>query len=276
MAGLMTVGAETGRYALRGEATLRPCSGRRAGREESGGAVDRSLCGGEARDGDTEGRATDVVHALFVAEYDGGGIAAVLAADPDLETLFGGAAEPDAGGDELPDAVAVDGLEGILVQDVLAEIFGEEGVSVVAAEAERELSEVVGAEGEEVGVVGDLVGGECGARDLDHGADLDVHATLAVVLGADEPDGVFGESAVFSKFVRDVDERDHDLGGGLYISVGALVGGLGVSGDGVDQDDYVTAGGLQGFEAAPELRADRVSLGGVALPYLKFPRAPEQ
>ena len=35
----------------------------------------------------------------------------------------------------------------------------------------------------------------------------------------------------------------------LYIN-GVLVGGLGVSGDGVDQDDYVTAGGAAGFEAA--------------------------
>jgi uncharacterized protein GlcG (DUF336 family) len=57
---------------------------------------------------------------------------------------------------------------------------------------------------------------------------------------------------------------------------GALVGGLGVSGDGVDQDDYVTAGGAAGFEAPPKLRADRLSLRGVRLPYLKFPRNPEK
>jgi Haem-degrading len=57
---------------------------------------------------------------------------------------------------------------------------------------------------------------------------------------------------------------------------GRLVGGLGVSGDGVDQDDYVTAGGATGFEAPPGLRADRLSLRGVRLPYLKFPRNPEK
>lgn len=55
-----------------------------------------------------------------------------------------------------------------------------------------------------------------------------------------------------------------------------LVGGLGVSGDGVDQDDYVTAAGIRGYEAAPFLRADRVRVRGVPLPYLKFPRAPEE
>jgi uncharacterized protein GlcG (DUF336 family) len=57
---------------------------------------------------------------------------------------------------------------------------------------------------------------------------------------------------------------------------GALVGGLGVSGDGVEQDDYVTAGGVVGFESPPERRADRVFIDGVRLPYWRFPRNPEQ
>jgi len=55
---------------------------------------------------------------------------------------------------------------------------------------------------------------------------------------------------------------------------GALVGGLGVSGDGVDQDDYVTAGGSAGFEAPTAIRADQITVGGVRLPYLKFPQNP--
>jgi uncharacterized protein GlcG (DUF336 family) len=55
---------------------------------------------------------------------------------------------------------------------------------------------------------------------------------------------------------------------------GVLVGGLGVSGDGVEQDDYVTAAGALGFEAAPDSRADRVFIDGVRMPYLKFPRNP--
>jgi len=57
---------------------------------------------------------------------------------------------------------------------------------------------------------------------------------------------------------------------------GVLVGGLGVSGDGVEQDDYVTAQGAKGFEAVPAKRADRVFIDGVRLPYLKFPRNPTQ
>jgi uncharacterized protein GlcG (DUF336 family) len=55
---------------------------------------------------------------------------------------------------------------------------------------------------------------------------------------------------------------------------GVLVGGLGVSGDGVEQDDYVTSGAARGFEAPPDSRADRVFIDGVRMPYLKFPRNP--
>jgi len=55
---------------------------------------------------------------------------------------------------------------------------------------------------------------------------------------------------------------------------GVLVGGLGVSGDGVEQDDFVTAGGAVGFEAPTNIRADQIIDEGVRLPYIKFPRNP--
>jgi uncharacterized protein GlcG (DUF336 family) len=55
---------------------------------------------------------------------------------------------------------------------------------------------------------------------------------------------------------------------------GVLVGGLGISGDGVDQDDYVAAGGAAGFEAPTAIRADQVIVNGVRLPYQKFPTNP--
>ena len=60
---------------------------------------------------------------------------------------------------------------------------------------------------------------------------------------------------------------------GLYRN-GTLVGGLGVSGDEVDQDDYVTNGGTAGFEAPTAIRSDQVMDQGVRLPYFKFPRNP--
>jgi len=60
---------------------------------------------------------------------------------------------------------------------------------------------------------------------------------------------------------------------GLYKN-GVLVGGLGVSGDGVDQDDFVTSAGTAGFEAPTAIRADQIFINGVRLPYFKFPRNP--
>jgi len=60
---------------------------------------------------------------------------------------------------------------------------------------------------------------------------------------------------------------------GLYRN-GLLVGGLGVSGDGVDQDDYVAAGGAAGFEAPTQIRADQLVVNGVRLPYQRFPQNP--
>jgi uncharacterized protein GlcG (DUF336 family) len=57
---------------------------------------------------------------------------------------------------------------------------------------------------------------------------------------------------------------------------GKLVGGLGVSGDGVDQDDFVTAGGAAGWEPPAAMRADQIVIRNVRLPYQKFPRNPTQ
>ena len=55
---------------------------------------------------------------------------------------------------------------------------------------------------------------------------------------------------------------------------GMLVGGLGVSGDGVDQDDFVTAAGAVNFQAPANIRADQITIRGVRMPYQKFPRDP--
>jgi len=59
----------------------------------------------------------------------------------------------------------------------------------------------------------------------------------------------------------------------LYIN-GVLAGGLGVSGDGVDQDDYAAAGGAAGFMAPAAIRADQLVIDGVRLTYQKFPENP--
>jgi uncharacterized protein GlcG (DUF336 family) len=53
-----------------------------------------------------------------------------------------------------------------------------------------------------------------------------------------------------------------------------MVAGLGVSGDGVDQDDVVSVGGAVGYEPATPITADEYMVRGVRLPYQKFPRNP--
>ena len=57
---------------------------------------------------------------------------------------------------------------------------------------------------------------------------------------------------------------------------GVLIGGFGVSGDGVDQDDVVTFLGAQGFlpQQNGVLKADQVKFRDVRLPYQKFLRNP--
>jgi uncharacterized protein GlcG (DUF336 family) len=55
---------------------------------------------------------------------------------------------------------------------------------------------------------------------------------------------------------------------------GVLVGAIGISGDGIDQDDIIAAAGAQGFAPAAEIRADQITVRGVRLPFVKFPRSP--
>ena len=52
-------------------------------------------------------------------------------------------------------------------------------------------------------------------------------------------------------------------------------GAVGVSGDGVDQDDLVASAGAAGFDAPDDKRCDQLFVRGVRLPYVKFPRHPE-
>lgn len=59
----------------------------------------------------------------------------------------------------------------------------------------------------------------------------------------------------------------------LYKS-GILVGAIGVSGDGADQNDYIAFIGTTGFEAPAELRSDNILVRGVRLPYARYPRNP--
>jgi uncharacterized protein GlcG (DUF336 family) len=55
---------------------------------------------------------------------------------------------------------------------------------------------------------------------------------------------------------------------------GQLIGAIGISGDGVDQDDIVGAAGTHDFLAPFSIRADQFAYLGARLPYAKFPRDP--
>jgi len=55
---------------------------------------------------------------------------------------------------------------------------------------------------------------------------------------------------------------------------GVLIGAIGVSGDGVDQDDIISASGDSLFLAPVSLRTDQYQYRGALLPFAKFPRNP--
>lgn len=55
---------------------------------------------------------------------------------------------------------------------------------------------------------------------------------------------------------------------------GELIGAIGVSGDGVDEDDIIAASGAASFPPPNNIRADQFSFEDARLPYAKFPRNP--
>jgi uncharacterized protein GlcG (DUF336 family) len=59
----------------------------------------------------------------------------------------------------------------------------------------------------------------------------------------------------------------------VYVN-GKIVGGFGVSGDGVDEDDVVTSAGIAGFGPPVNTQVDQFFYNGVRLPYQKFNRNP--
>ena len=63
--------------------------------------------------------------------------------------------------------------------------------------------------------------------------------------------------------------------GGIPLYRGnTLVGAIGISGDGIEQDDFISAGGANNFAPPAEIRSDRIFVRGVRLPFIKFPPRP--
>ena len=144
-----------------------------------------------------------------MAELDGLGIAAVFAADADLEVGAGFAALDGRHLDELADAVLIERGEGVLLEDSLGQVLGQELVDVVAREAEGGLGEVVGSEAEELGLLGDLVGDQSGAGKLDHGADEVFDAVL--LFGEDFLGDAADDVGLILHLLEGGGERNHDL-----------------------------------------------------------------
>jgi hypothetical protein len=71
-------------------------------------------------------------------------------------------------------------------------------------------------------------------------------------------------------------ERLADFAGSVPVyKNGEFVGAIGISGDGIDQDDVIAAAGAsRGYIAPAGLRSDQIFVRGVRLPYVKFPRSP--
>ena len=126
-----------------------------------------------------ERRTRNVVQAGVMAEFHRARFAAVLAADTTLELRFYAAAFEYGFAHQLADAVLVEHLERVVLQDAFFDVNGQEFRYVVAREPERHLRQVVRAEREEFGLFGDLVGRNGCARDLDHRTDHVVDPVVA-------------------------------------------------------------------------------------------------
>src|SRR3546814_13344080 len=82
---------------------------------------------------------------------DAWGVAAMLAADAELDARARPATALGGDFDELADTLDVEADEGIGDEDALVDILGQETARIVAADADRSLGQVVGAEAEEFG-----------------------------------------------------------------------------------------------------------------------------
>src|SRR5665213_3501107 len=80
----------------------------------------------ESRNGNAEWRARDVVQADRFAERDRRRVTPVLAADADLDRWPRGTGALDRDLDELADTFDVDRLEGIVIEQPVPEVEGEE------------------------------------------------------------------------------------------------------------------------------------------------------
>ena len=153
----------------------------------------------------------------------------MLAAHAQLESGLGTAATQHRILHQLAHTALIDGLERVALEQPLLQVLVHHAAfHVVTAEAERHLGEVVGAVGEEIGLLGNLIGAYCGTRCFHHGADGDVEGLGGglVHLGLGFGHCLLHPTASQSQLLAGHGERDHDLHHGFAALGHSLGGGL--------------------------------------------------
>ena len=107
---------------------------------------ERRLCGCEARHRDPIRRCAHVIETDRLEKMNRCGIAAVLAANPELQVRTCFASKLHAHPHERTDTLGIDRCEGVALENFLVLINPQELADVVPRKAKRELSEIVGAE----------------------------------------------------------------------------------------------------------------------------------
>src|SRR5207302_9928320 len=114
------------------------------------------------------GRAGDVVEADGLAKADRRRVAAMLAANAELQPLAGGPSAFDGEAHHLADPLGIERHERVVLEDPEPLIDPREACRVVARQTEDRLGQIVRAEAEEFRRLGDFAGAQCCARQLDH------------------------------------------------------------------------------------------------------------
>src|SRR5262245_11555127 len=117
---------------------------------------------GEPRNGDAVWRTGHVIHPDSVAETHRAWLTAMLTANADFQRFPDAPTRRDGELDQLADSFLVQHLKRIVGKYATLHVVGQETTGVVAAQPERRLRQIVGAEGEKVGCFRDAVRRQCG------------------------------------------------------------------------------------------------------------------
>jgi uncharacterized protein GlcG (DUF336 family) len=107
-------------------------------------------------------------------------------------------------------------------------------------------------------------------------------ALLTILMGGQVPLSASGQPKCSPTAITGLQNGTQIFAGSVPLyKNGQLVGGVGVSGDGIDQDDNVAFGASQGFEAPLDIRSDQVVIqrgenSDTRLPFVKLPRNPTE